>query len=210
MIPPELFLSTRDWFFLAGFGEPVLGILMVMVGTLCLLLGWRVYRVLVLINVAVLCGLAGGWVMGGSVLGALGWAFGGVAGGILAWRFPDRATVVLGGMLGAYVCGHFLQEARATDQTTLVVAGCVFATVIAFGVIFVRYTIIVLSAFQGALLTIWGIVNMMHESQKLACQVIDMAINRYIFIPFTLMAVMMVGVFLQMADSRRQHVGMSG
>jgi hypothetical protein len=210
VIPPQLFLTTREWFLRANYGEPVLGILMTSIGVLCLLLGWRLYRIVVLINVAVLCGVIGGWIMGASLLGIIGWLVGGLAGSVLAWRFPDRSSVALGGLLAAYVGGHFLNEAQASDQTILIVGSFVLLTVIAFGLVHVRHTIIVLTAFQGALLTVWGAINMAYESRRFSEQVLDMATPGSIFIPFTLMAVMGIGVFLQIADSNKQKVGLSG
>jgi hypothetical protein len=210
VIPPEFFLTTREWFLKANYGEPVLGLLMTSVGVLCLLLGWRLYRIVVLINVAVLCGLIGGWIMGASLLGIIGWLVGAVAGSVLAWRFPHRSSVVLGGLLAAYVCGHFLEDARASDQTILIVGSFILLTVIAFGLVHVRHTIIVVTAFQGALLTIWGVINMAYESRRLAEQILDLATPGSIFIPFTVMAVMGIGVFLQIADSNKQKVGLSG
>lgn len=210
MIPPEFFLTTHEWFLKAHYGEPAIGVLMTTVGVLCLLLGWRLYRVLVLINVAVLCGVIGGWIMGASLLGIIGWLVGGLAGSVLAWRFPDRSSVALGGLLAAYVCGHFLDEARASDQTILIVGSFILLTVIAFGLVNVRHTIIVVTAFQGALLTLWGVINMAYESRRLAEQILDMATPGNVSIPFTVMAVMGIGVFLQISDSNKQKVGLSG
>lgn len=152
-------------------------ILLLAAGLLCLLQGWKVFKVIVIVNAAILGTLAGGY-LGRLLPGANTPLIAGLAGallfGVLAWPLMKYAVSVMGGLVGAFL-GYavWLYAATAAGQEQIAAYAWAGALIglIALGLLaFVIFRLVVeiFTAFQGALLTVAGIVALllMHESLR--------------------------------------------
>jgi len=103
--------------------DPLQAVLILAAGLFYLLQGWKVFKILVVANAAVLGGAAG-WFLGKALDGQNMSLFGGIAGALLlavvAWPLMKYAVslmgMLVGGLLGYSLWGYV---AQAAGQTTL-------------------------------------------------------------------------------------------
>ena len=127
-------------------------------GLVYLLYGWKVFKILVVINAALLGAWAGHWL--GQVRG-LGWwpaPVGCVAFAALSWPFMRYAVSLMGGLAGA-VLGVLAARSLGLEGPALA-AGAVIgmATLGLLAFVFLRILVSGLSAVQGAVMTVGGLV----------------------------------------------------
>ncbi len=152
--------------------------LFVAIGLACLLYGWKIFKVLVLVNAA-LVGVLAGHLLDQRF--AVGWwltPVGGVVLAVLAWPLMRYAVCLLGGLAGA-VLGAFV--ARSLMLTgPLIGAGALIGLVTMGLLAFIVFRAIVIcfTSMQGSLLTVAGVVAGIARFQNMS-STIDQGLTRH-------------------------------
>jgi hypothetical protein len=141
------------------------GALLVVVGLLYLLLGWRVFKLLIILNAAVF-----GAMVGGALMVQVGWAdwwwvgmlTGGALLGILAWPMMKFFVILFGGAVGASLgFAAFEHVVVLLDKPDWVSYGWVGAAVGAvllgfLAAMLFRFGVMLLTAMQGSAMLLAG------------------------------------------------------
>jgi hypothetical protein len=162
---PQQFLDNLSQTLNTPYGL-VLAISMLVLGPICLIMGWKLFKAVVIVNAAIF-GVVGGRLAGDALHGspttimicAIG---GGALLAILAWPLMKFAVAACGALAGAFIgWGLWIHIARALGHADPLanawvgaLVGMISLCLLAF-VIF-RLVIITFTALQGALMTISG------------------------------------------------------
>lgn len=195
----------------AGAVEAVVGIL---VGVVVLLYGWRVFKVLVILNAAAV-GLVGGWLLTG-LAGMESWSLVvalacGLLLGALAWPLMRHVTglmaAVVGGTVGYFVYLWAIDAAARPDLTPYAWAGALGGGML-FGLVAIvgfNQLVIVFTAFQGSLMAVAGTLALLCRGEALRTRV-HTVLNEN---PYVLQVAVIVpaaaGFFWQLAGARRHR-----
>lgn len=166
-------MPTRDQVvdFLVDLSSSDYGVLMAAVllacGLVYMLQGWKIFKVLVVVNAAVLGAAVGGHI--GSLLGGHNtWLYMGIAGGlllaVLAWPLMKYAVSLMGGLVGGvmgYSLWHYVvamvgQEDLANYAWVGALIGLITLGLLAF--IILQAVVTIITSLQGSVMTICGIV----------------------------------------------------
>jgi len=146
------------------------GFLLIACGLVYLLNGWKMFKMLVVLNAAAIGTLAG-VLLGEAQGGRHGPLIGGAAGGLLlaalAWPLMKYAISVMGGLVGSCIgYGTWSYVAAALERPNLLqhawagaLIGLVTLGLLAF-VVF-RLSVVVLTSVQGALMTVSGLLTLL-------------------------------------------------
>ncbi len=148
----------------------VLAMLLFACGLVYMLQGWKIFKVLVIANVAVL-GAAAGTYLGSMAKGENTWMYAGVAGamllGGLAWPLMKYAVSLLGGMVGGLIgYGLWHYVAKAADRPEMVqydwiggLVGLITLGLLAF--VILKLVVMLVTSLQGAVMALGGVLAMM-------------------------------------------------
>jgi hypothetical protein len=151
-------------------------VLLVAAGLVYMLQGWKIFKVLVVVNAAVLGGMLGAWI-GGMLEGENTWLLTGIAGAVLlaviAMPAMKYAVSVMGALAGSIVgFAAWKYVATAAGQPDVAyyawvgaLIGLITLGLLAF-VIF-RFVIVTFTSFQGAAMVVSGILAMAFKSPRL-------------------------------------------
>lgn len=175
---PELPSQDQAVDYLLNLGASQYGAIMAMLlfacGLVYMLQGWKIFKVLVIANAAVLGGMLGGQV-GMMLRGANTWLYTGIAGSlmlaILAGPLMKYAISVMGGLAGAFL-GYGLWSYVSTAAGQVdghqyawvgALVGLITLGLLAF--VILQIVVTVVTSVQGSLMTVAGITAllMMHE-----------------------------------------------
>lgn len=143
------------------------GLLLIGLGVLYLLLGWRVFKLLITLNAAVL-----GAVLGGAVTVQIGFAdgwwigmlVGGLLLGVLAWPMMKLFVVLFGGAVGASLgmaaFGHVIALLDKPQWESYVWVGVVIGAALlgVLAAMLFRLGVMLLTAMQGSAMFLAGVV----------------------------------------------------
>ena len=148
----------------------VLAMLLFACGLVYMLQGWKIFKILVVANVAVL-GAAAGSYLGSMARGENTWMYTSVAGamllGGLAWPLMKYAVSLLGGMVGSFVgYGLWHYVVNAADRPEMLQYGWVGALVglITLGLlafVILKFVVMLVTSIQGAVMALGGVLAMM-------------------------------------------------
>lgn len=167
-----------DYLLELGSGDfgAVVALLIFACGLVYMLQGWKVFKVLVVANAAVLGAMVGGR-FGALLRGPNMWLFGGIAGSllfaILAWPLMKYAVSLMGGLVGSFLgfaTWHYATNALdRTDLTQHAWAGAVIGLItlglLAF-VIF-KFVVTLFTAVQGSMMAVGGVVTLLLKYEPL-------------------------------------------
>jgi hypothetical protein len=188
--------------------EAVPAMLMLLFGLVSLLLGWKIFKGLVIANATGIGGLLG-WYLGDMVKTSNGtmWLFGMVAGGLLmaalAWPMMKYAVSAMGGLAGSFLgYGVWMYVADMTGKTDLVqhawagaLIGLITMGLLAF--IMFRMVVMTFTAFEGALLTVAGALALLLKAEPVAKDVQTALQNNVHMLPLLIILPAVVGFALQ-------------
>ncbi len=176
-------------------------------GLVCLLQGWKLFKVIVVVNAAAL-GAAIGWHVGGMLKGENAPLFCGAAGGLLlaalAWPAMKYAIGVMGGLAGA-VLGYGLwtyaakAAGRGDDLVTYAWVGALIGLITLGLLAFVvfRLVVMIFTSFQGAAMAVAGLLALLLKNQSV-CESIQKRLATNIHLMPLLIAVpAMIGFAVQ-------------
>lgn len=148
----------------------VLAMLLFACGLVYMLQGWKIFKVLVVANVAVLGAVVGSY-LGSMARGQNTWMYASVAGamllGGLAWPLMKYAVSLLGGMVGSFVgYGLWHYVANATDRPEMLqyswvgaLVGLITLGLLAF--VILRFVVMIVTSLQGAVMALGGVLAIM-------------------------------------------------
>jgi len=148
----------------------VLAMLLFACGLIYMLQGWKIFKILVIANVAVL-GAAVGNYLGSMARGQDTWMYTSIAGamllGGLAWPLMKYAVSLLGGIVGSLVgYGLWYYVANAADRPEMLQYSWVGALVglITLGLlalVILKFVVMIVTSIQGAVMALGGVLAMM-------------------------------------------------
>lgn len=199
--------SRTEWLSVLNGLDPAVGMILAVAGLVFVLIGWRVYQAIIVINIAAL-GALGGSIVGGlmfqdswvmqvvcAVAGAV------VLGGMAVPMFKVATVLcasLIGGYLGAVVSSGF----SASGDVHL--AGGLVGMGVAASLVFIvfEHLMITVISFQGALMTVAGVLAASNQQASWLRHFRDMASRSDFMIVFTVFALTVIGICVQLAGMR--------
>jgi hypothetical protein len=197
-------LDETAWAVIASLGY-VQAALFIAVGLVYLLCGYKVFRVLVVVNAAVLGAWMGHWI---GVTWQLGWwppLAGAAVLAIAAWPLLRVAVCLTGGsagaLLGVLVAGSFTLDPTQTAVAAL--AGGLVLGLLSF-VIF-KLTVIGSTALLGSLMTVLGVTAVCAQFEELA-KAVHQALHAYLWaLPVMVIVPAIIGLVYQISRTGKEN-----
>jgi hypothetical protein len=195
----ELFSDLTALHFIAG-------IALCVAGMAYLLWGWRVFKFLVMLNVALL-----GAIFSGAAVIQLHWEnyfwigllAGGVLGGVLAWPLMKLFVALFGGALGAtFGAEAFRQIAAAAGRGDLAeyawAAAILGAVVLGLAVFFTfRLCVMIITAIQGAGMLAAGVLSLLFKWDWASGRLTEFLLETPLVLPLCVVGVALAGFLIQ-------------
>ena len=188
----------------------LIGIPLAVAGIVLVAAGWRLWRVAVVLSFGILGATAGALLAGqGGPELAYG-AIGAVVLGAASYPKAKYSSALLGGIIGAGIFNCIFAGFGLTGGALAIVTaiGLVLFTAVSF--LDVRQVIIIITAFEGAVLVVSAAIAFVAEVPGVFNYFRSMATGSSIFVPFLLLVPTVVGTMLQMADANRRADGQIG
>lgn len=183
----------------------MLGMPAAVLGLLMMLMGWRFQQVAVAGTYAVIGGVLA-WSM--TPVDEFRWLATvsiAAAGAYLAVKLYRFAVPVLGGLVGVCVMGGMLR-ALPIDPVFVMLATIVsFIALGATAFVLFRQVVIVITAFEGSLLLVSGLLMLAQEYPSWAGSFHQLVRQHTMLGPFTVIAMALTGIFTQLAATRQQE-----
>ncbi len=183
-------------------------VLLVAFGLVYLLHGWKIFKLLVEINAAILGAMVGHTVASAvgvddraPIFAAIG---GAVVFAVLAWPMMKYAISLMGGLAGSFVgYGVWTYVARLVGRPDLVntyawtgvLIGLITLGLLAF-VIF-RFVVMVFTSFQGSLMTVSGLICLLLKYDRVAAALTDALTENVHLMPLLVGIPAIVGIVAQ-------------
>jgi len=199
--------SRVDWIEQVHELDPGAGLILLVAGLVYVLMGWRVFNVLVTINCAALGAALGGGI--GSVIEQSSWFLSaalGLAGaillGALAVRLIKAGVVLCCGLAGAFV--GIIIASVFSSEPTVQLAGGIVTLLLTVSLVFVMFDhlVIVTMSLQGALMTVAGVVAAFQEEGGILRHFHQILAKSGFFLIFSILALMVIGICVQLAGVR--------
>lgn len=195
--------SLSDWMTFLQHADPLIGVPLVLGGLALMTFGWRLWRVCVALTFGLTGYMAGVLVAGDSPdRGLLG------LGGALLLSIvslgPTRyAVALLGGLIGGGVLTAIIQSLGLHGPPLWVAGGLLLIGFTALSAINRRYVIILLTAFEGALLFLSGSTALLSSMPGMIGAMKNLAAISVIVVPFFLLVPTTMSFFYQSSEVRR-------
>ena len=169
-------------------------------GTVCLMYGWRVFKVLVAISFALL-GLGMGLVVGGKVMGDGNQIWAGLIGlallACVSLPLMRYAVSILGAVSGGIVTSGIWYGCGLTEQ--YIWAGALIGIIAGGMISFIVFKIAVMlfSSLGGSVLVVVGMLALLYNHQATQVQVEYVVFKSKWFLPLAIMLPAAVGVVIQ-------------
>ena len=154
----------------------VMAMLLFACGLVYMLQGWKIFKILVIANAAILGAMVGGHI-GGLLRGENTWLYMGIAGGlllaVLAGPLMRYAVSLMGGLAGSFVgYGLWRYVTSAADRPDLAQYGWVGALIglIVLGLlafVILKAVVTIVTSVQGSLMAVSGIVALLMKHPPL-------------------------------------------
>lgn len=182
-------------------------------GLFYLLAGWKFFKMLVILNAGTLGALAGlriGAMLQGPNMPIFCAIAGGLLCAVLAWPLMKWAVSVMGGLAGAFLgygVWNYVSKAAGVglDQYSWVGAlvGLVMLGLLAF--IIFRETIIIFTSFQGAILTVSGLVALVMHFESVSANLHDALTKNVHLMPVVILVLGVIGYAFQHTGKKAGH-----
>lgn len=182
---------------------PAMAALLILAGVIYLLFGVYMFRVLVMLNAALLGAYLGALLGSHGHAPAAGAFLGGFTAAAVTWPLMKHAVAVMGGIFGAVLgasiwrtCGLEPHYAWAGGMTGLVGFGML-------SFILFRGSIMMFTSLQGAVMLVFGILGLIYKYQNVAPTVTD----NIMFQPFILPSIIFIPAILGLIYQQAQYGG---
>lgn len=187
--------------------QPVWGCLLVACGLVYLLHGWKIFKILVAVNAAILGVLLGGklaaLIGGGQNLPLLAAIGGGLVLSVLAWPLMKYSISVMGGLAGSFLgLGLWNYAAQVAHRPGLgdyawagALVGLVTLGLLAF--VLFRFVVITFTACQGALMTVAGVVAILLKFDRVTEPITEALVENIHLLPLLIGVPAIIGFTFQ-------------
>ncbi len=189
------------------------GIILCTAGLLYLLMGWRIFKVLLIVNAGIFGALFGGMLtiqMGYEQHWWIGTLGGGLILAILAWPLVKIFLALFGASIGASVGYIVFQIVTVTigrgDLLPFAWCGAIGGAILMFLLVLLNFRscVIVVTALQGAVTLSSGALSLMLKLEKSRPVVIDAVKSESIYLPIGVFGLALLGLVYQCSRSA-QH-----
>jgi hypothetical protein len=174
--------------------------LLVLAGVIYLLFGWYMFRVLVMLNAALLGAYVGALLGHRGNAAAAGAFLGGFTAAAITWPLMKYAIAVMGGIFGAVLgasiwrtCGLEPSYAWAGGMTGLVGFGML-------SFILFRGSIMMFTSLQGSVMLVFGILGLIYKYQDIAPAVTSSITIKPFLLPALIFIPTILGLIYQQAQ----------
>ncbi len=188
-------------------------ILLLGAGLVYLLQGWKIFKVLVVANAAILGAMVGAWI-GEHLHGEHTWLYAGIAGavifGAVAWPAWKFAISIMGGLAGSVIgfvtWGAIANAAgSASPQANAWVGaliGLITLGLLAF-VIF-RFVVVVFTSLQGSGMVVFALLALLMESPRLFEPILRSIRTNTYLLPLLVAVPAVIGIAVQETQLARK------
>ncbi|MGA3065900.1 MAG: hypothetical protein ABSF29_03530 [Tepidisphaeraceae bacterium] len=177
--------------------RPGTSMLLIMLGIIYLLFGYRIIKSLIMMN-AIVLGAAVGAEIGGHGETALACGIiGAFAAAAITWPAMKYAVALMGGLIGAMIGGAVWHAAGLVPE--LAWAGALVGLV-GFGLlcfILFRGSVMMYTSLQGAVMLVLGALGLMYKYQEIAPQLTDHLHMEPFLLPAAVVIPAMIGLIFQ-------------
>lgn len=171
-----------------------------------MLFGWRMWKVCVMLSYGVIGAAIAAAIAGPSDDQWLYAIAGGVVLGLISYWPVKYALAILGGVLCAGIVGFSLSTAGLAGTLLLTSATVALIGGTAFAFLNRQYVVIVVTAFQGAILLVSGLAAWVMSMPSFYGDLRAMATGSVIVLPFLLLVPTVMSSFYQAAEIHRLRV----
>jgi hypothetical protein len=177
--------------------RPGTSMLLIILGVIYLLFGYRIIKTLVMLNAIVLGAIIGGTI-GGRGESALACAIiGAFAAAAITWPAMKYAVALMGGLIGAMIGGAVWHAAGLAPD--LAWSGALVG-LIGFGLlsfILFRGSVMMYTSLQGAVMLVLGLLGLMYKYQEVAPQLTTHLHMEPFLLPAAVVIPAMIGLIFQ-------------
>lgn len=183
--------------------DPLIGVPFVITGLSIMAFGWRVWKTLVVASFS-LAGLLTPMLLVSDLGGALMYGAGaGLVLGVVSFCFSRAAVPVLGGLVGAAILGPVLEGIGLRGPALMAGMGLGFVCAAGMAVINQRYVIVLVTAFEGALLLMSGVAALMTSNANMFNTFQGMAAGNALVVGFCILVPTVMSFFFQISELNR-------
>lgn len=190
--------------------DPGLALLLIGMGLICFVYGWRLFRFMITLSLAV---------MGGVVAGCLGPDDGfaavlvPIAGAVVAGWIGVRSArisvaLAAGGWAAALTLGSLVRIGVA-PEAMVVVCAIAFATVAAISFAAIRPCVAFVTSVEGTTLILGGAFILLARWPVYWSCVREAVESNPVFLPFALLAGTVTGYYIQIVDMQQKDTGLA-
>ena len=194
--------STHDWFTILQQMDPVTGIPLVLGGLTLMAFGWRLWKVCAALTFG-LIGYGVGMTAGEGPQQIWFGLGGAVLLGLVSFGPVKHVLALLGGIVGAGILALIIKGMGLNGPALWVAGGVALVCFTALSAINRRYVVILITAFEGAVLLTSGALALMASNSGMFSVVKNMALASAIVVPFILLVPTTMSFFYQVAEVRR-------
>jgi hypothetical protein len=168
---------------------PEIAMLLIIAGLVYLLWGYKIFKMLVLLNAAVFGGYIGASMTHGGEPAAAAAVIGAVFAGAVAWPTMKYAVALMGGVFGA-ILGAGIWHGAGLDENLLwagALSGLIALGMLSF--ILFRGSVMVYTSLQGSAMMVFGILGLIYKYQEIGPRLTDhlhmepFLLPAFVFIP---------------------------
>lgn len=179
---------------------PLMAAILLIGGLIYLLFGVHAFKVLIMINAAIIGGFLGA-VMGQRTGSAFtGGAIGGFTAAAITWPLMKYTVALMGGLYGALLGAALWHTANLEGDFAWAGAmtGMVFFSMLSF--ILFHGSIMMYTSLQGSVMLVFGLLGLIFKYQELAPRLFEGMTGRPSVLPIAIFAAAMIGLIYQQSQ----------
>jgi len=194
--PPSTVMEQRFWDHVSQLNYAEAGLL-IGAGLVYLLYGWKIFKILVMVNAA----LAGAWIAYWLAQRyEIGWwlsPIGGLVLAILAWPLMRYAVCLMSGLAGALLGAFVARSLMLSNTLVLASAALGLVTLGLLAFIIFRVIVVGFTSVQGSLMTVGGLVGMVAKVQNMSDAIQKGLFDRHYMLPIMVFIPALIGFVYQ-------------
>lgn len=200
----EAYLS--QWLYFLRDTKGAAALPLVIFGIVLMILGWRMWRVCVVLSFGLLGGLITLKFVGPTEHAVTYAAVAGVLAAIVSYKPAKWGVGALGGLVGAGLLLYSLSKADLSPLTVWALAGGGLITGAAYSCLHRQHMVVLVTSFLGACMLMSGIAAVCLTSNAITGTFNSMASYSNIVVPFVMLVPTVVACFYQISEMRRLGV----
>lgn len=212
-VPDADLIATNDmdayltqWLYFLRDTKGATALPLMIFGVVLMILGWRMWRVCVVLSFGLLGALVTLKLASGSKHELTLAAVVGLVAAAISFKPAKWAVGALGGLLGAGLLLYALSEAELSPLTTWSLAAGGLVAGAAYSCLHRQHMVVLVTSFLGAAMLMSGIAAMCLNSSSITGTFNSMASYSNIVVPFVMLVPTVVACFYQISEMRRLGV----